>query len=406
MSDSIAIVGTGMAGARLAEALVNSGFSGSITMIGEEPVKAYNRVQLSSLLTGNKTLNCLPLLSDDWYRVNNIRLRCGDPLIQLDTGNLTLTTASGWQTQFSRIVIATGSRPVVPSIQGNNLPGVMSFRTLDDVALMQDFARQGQHAVVVGGGLLGLEAAYGLNHLGLDVTVVHNSDNLMNRQLDATAAAMLKKSLEDRGISVLTGVRTKAVTGSERADGLMLDNGDWLPGELVIFATGISPNVQAFRDSDLKINRGIVVDDQMHTSIKHIYALGECSEHNNTTVGIVAPIWEQAKVLAETLLGNAACYRPREHSTQLKVSGIDVFSAGRLNTGSSERNIVISDPSAGIYRRLVIENDRLQAALLFGDKSLCSHYETLISGGQPLGTNANQLMFSDLAGQDIVREMK
>lgn len=194
MADSIAIVGTGMAGARLAEALVNGGFSGSITMIGEEPVKAYNRVQLSSLLTGDKTLDCLPLLSDDWYRANNIRLRCGDPLIQLDTGNLAITTASGWQTQFSRIVIATGSRPVVPAIPGNSLPGVMSFRTLDDVALMQDFARQGQRAVVVGGGLLGLEAAYGLNHLGLDVTVVHNSDNLMNRQLDATAAAMLKKA--------------------------------------------------------------------------------------------------------------------------------------------------------------------------------------------------------------------
>ena len=406
MENSIAIVGTGMAGARLVESLVNSGFAGSITMIGEEPVNAYNRIQLSSLLTGDKTPECLPLHSDDWYRANNIRLRCGDPLTRLDTGTLTITTASGWQAQFSRIVIATGSRPFVPEIPGNNLPGVMCFRTLDDVALMQDFSQQGQRVVVVGGGLLGLEAAYGLNHLGLDVTVVHNRDDLMNRQLDATAAAMLKKRLEDRGIAIITGVKTGAVTGIECANGLKLDNGQWLPAELVVFATGISPNVQVFSDSGLNINRGIVVDDQMCTSIKNIYALGECAEHNDITVGIVAPIWEQANVLARTLQGKPACYRPREHSTQLKVSGIDVFSAGHLNTDNSARNIVISDPSAGVYRRLVVDDNRLQAALLFGDKTLCSHYETLISDGKPLGAQANQLMFRDLTGQDIVHEMK
>ncbi|WP_461481446.1 NAD(P)/FAD-dependent oxidoreductase [Porticoccus sp.] len=393
MTDSLAIIGTGMAGARLAESLVAEGYRGAITMIGEERVNPYNRIQLSSVLAGDKTLDGLPLLSEDWYRANRIQLHCGDPVVALDAAEREVVTASGWRQQFDRIVIATGSRPYIPAIHGNNLPGVMAFRTLDDIAIMQSFAEQGERALVVGGGLLGLEAAYGLNQLGLDVTVVHNSDTLMNRQLDRRAARLLQQSLEGRGIRILTGVRSAAVTGTERAGGLQLEDGRWLAGELIVFATGITPNVEVFDGSGLEINRGIVVDDQMRTSAAGIYALGECAEHNGITVGIVAPIWDQASVLTETLLGRPARYHPREHSTQLKVSGIDVFSAGNLKTDQHSRDILVSDPLAGVYRRLVIRDNRLQAALLFGDKSQCSQYEALIGSGQLLGAHENQLMF-------------
>ncbi len=394
MINSLAIIGTGMAGARLAESLVAEGYKGAITMIGEERVNPYNRIQLSSVLAGDKTLDGLPLLSEEWYRAHKIKLLSGDPVVTLDGKNRNIITASGWQQQMDGIVIATGSRPFIPNIPGNNLPGVMAFRTLDDIAIMQSFAEQGERALVVGGGLLGLEAAYGLNQLGLDVTVIHNSDTLMNRQLDPRAANMLKDSLEGRGIRILTGARSAAVTGITKATGLQLEDGQWLEGELIVFATGISPNVEVFGDSGLQINRGIVVDDQMRTSLPGIFALGECAEHNGVTVGIVAPIWDQATVLTETLLGRPARYHPREHSTQLKVSGIDVFSAGNLKTDEHSRDIVISDPLSGVYRRLVIRDNRLQAALLFGDKSQCSQYEALIGSEQLLGANENQLMFN------------
>ncbi|MEZ5528665.1 MAG: FAD-dependent oxidoreductase [Porticoccaceae bacterium] len=393
MSGSLAIIGTGMAGARLVESLIAEGYSGEITMFGEERINPYNRIQLSTVLAGEKTVEGLPLLTEEWYRTHNICLRSGDPVVCFDSHIRSLTTATGRQQFFDHVVIATGSRPFIPRIPGNNLPGVMAFRTLDDIAIMKSFAEQGAQALVVGGGLLGLEAAYGLNKLGLDVTVVHNSTALMNRQLDQRAAEMLKESLEGRGIHIVTNARTAAVTGTAQATGLQLEDGRHLAGELVVFATGITPNVELFARSGLEIGKGIVVDDQMRTSHPGIYALGECAEHNGVTVGIVAPIWDQASVLTSTLLGRPATYRPREYSTQLKVSGIDVFSAGNMNTDEHCRDIVLNDPVAGIYRRLVIRDNRLQAALLFGDKSLCSQYENLISSGQPLGTNEQQIMF-------------
>ena len=393
MTERLAIIGTGMAGARLAESLIAEGYRGQITMLGEERDKPYNRIQLSTVLAGDKPIDGLPLLSDDWYRAHDITLHGGDPVVHLDGHNRTLRTASGWQSSFDRIVIATGSRPFIPPIPGTSLPGVMAFRTLDDIAVMHSFAEAGGAAIVIGGGLLGLEAAYGLNQLGLDVTVVHNSTTLMNRQLDPRAARMLQESLEGRGIRIVTGARTSAVTGEERATGIELDDGRRLAGRLVVFATGISPNVEVFHNSGLAVERGIQVDDQMATNLPGIYALGECAEHNGVTVGIVAPIWDQATVLTETLLGRTASYQPREHSTQLKVSGIDVFSAGNLAANTDSRDIVLSDPRAGIYRRLVIRDNRLQAALLFGDKRLCSDYETLIANGTPLGDHEQQLMF-------------
>ena len=394
MTHRLAIIGTGMAGARIVEALINEGYQGDITMLGEERIKPYNRIQLSTVLAGDKTIDGLPLLDDNWYQLHNIQLRSGDPVMRLDGESRTITTASGWQQTFDSIVIATGSRPFIPHVPGNNLPGVMAFRTLDDIAIMQSFAEQGEKVLVVGGGLLGLEAAYGLNKLGLDVTVLHHSDTLMNRQLDQHSANMLKASMEGSGVNILTNARTATVTGTEQVTGITLEDGRHLEAELVVFATGITPNVEVFQSSGMAIKHGIVVDDQMRTSFPNIYALGECAEHNGVTVGIVAPIWDQAKVLTETLLGRSARYEPREHSTQLKVSGIDVFSAGNLAAGEDSRDIVINDPKAGIYRRLVIRDNRLQAALLFGDKSLCSDYEALISSHKTLGEHEQQLMFT------------
>ena len=394
MTHRLAIIGTGMAGARIVEALINEGYQGDITMLGEERIKPYNRIQLSTVLAGDKTIDGLPLLDDNWYQLHNIQLRSGDPVMRLDGESRTITTASGWQQTFDSIVIATGSRPFIPHVPGNNLPGVMAFRTLDDIAIMQSFAEQGEKVLVVGGGLLGLEAAYGLNKLGLDVTVLHHSDTLMNRQLDQHSANMLKASMEGSGVNILTNARTATVTGTEQVTGITLEDGRHLEAELVVFATGITPNVEVFQSSGMAIEHGIVVDDHMRTSLPNIYALGECAEHNGVTVGIVAPIWDQAKVLTETLLGRSARYEPREHSTQLKVSGIDVFSAGNLAAGEDSRDIVINDPKAGIYRRLVIRDNRLQAALLFGDKSLCSDYEALISSHKTLGEHEQQLMFT------------
>lgn len=394
MTHRLAIIGTGMAGARIVEALINEGYQGDITMLGEERIKPYNRIQLSTVLAGDKAIDGLPLLDDNWYQSHNIQLRSGDPVMRLDGESKTIATASGWQQTFDSIVIATGSRPFIPHVPGNNLPGVMAFRTLDDIAIMQSFAEQGEKVLVVGGGLLGLEAAYGLNKLGLDVTVLHHSDALMNRQLDQHSANMLKASMEGSGVKILTNARTATVTGTEQVTGITLEDGRHLEAELVVFATGITPNVEVFQSSGMAIEHGIVVDDQMRTSLPNIYALGECAEHNGVTVGIVAPIWDQAKVLTETLLGRSARYEPREHSTQLKVSGIDVFSAGILTAGEDSRDIVINDPKAGIYRRLVIRDNRLQAALLFGDKSLCSDYEALISSHKTLGEHEQQLMFT------------
>jgi nitrite reductase (NADH) large subunit len=392
MSEPLVIVGNGMAASRLVERLSARALGRyAIAVIGEEPQLAYNRVLLSSVLAAEVAQSDIELKSKRWWRDNGVTVLYGQAAAAIDRDIRRLKLASGATIPYSKLVFATGSRPILLPIEGRELKGVMTFRDLNDVDVLK---RAGKcNAVVIGGGLLGLEAAYGLAKAGARVTVVHLMDRLMERQLDAEAADMLRAAVETKGIAVLLNAETARFAGKKRVEHVRLKDGRALPADIVVMAAGIAPNVALARTAGVSIRRGIVVDDGMQTDIPGLYAIGECAEHDGRCAGLVEPAYEQAAVLADRLGGGTASYRGSIPATNLKVTGVNVFSAGDFIGAPGTEQVLFRDPGLGIYKKVVIANDRLVGAVLFGDTQDGLWYLDLIRTGVSTDRFRSELVF-------------
>ena len=365
----LVIIGSGMAGGRLLNEIIRRQPDRfRISVFGEEPHPNYNRIMLSPLLAGDVTKQQIVLNSHEWYAEHNITLFAGERIVNIDRTQQSLRSHTGTELTYDHLVFATGSRPAKIAASGQHLNNIFDFRTLEDVDAIVNTAKSAHHAVVIGGGLLGLEAAYGLAIKGVKTTVIHRSGHLLNRQLDAQAGEMLRLSLQERGIETLLNTEVDSFHGDTAVNSMTLKNGDVLNADLVIVATGITPNTLLAQTAALEVNRGIVVDDQLFTSDQHISALGECIEHRGETFGLVAPIWDQADILANRLMFSTDTdYSTKATPTKLKISGIDLFSAGEVNGQPHDRVVVLQDKDRRAYRKLIIRNETLIGIVLFGD---------------------------------------
>lgn len=366
-----------------------------ITIFGDETHVNYNRIFLSSVLAGEKSADEIILNDLDWYRRNNIRLRLGVRVTDVNSQRKTVKCEDSSEEPFDTLLLATGSSPLIPPIQGTDKKGVFVFRSLDDVRMLRAAAKKDAKAVVIGGGLLGLEAARGLQIQGCDVTVVHLMETLMERQLDNVAGDYLKTEMECLGVQVLLNRSTSAILGNGRATGLAFRDGDAIPADFVVIAAGIRPNAELGRKAGLEVNRGIVVNDYMETSRPDIFAVGECVEHRGVCYGLVAPLLEQVKVLAATITGNKGpVYEGTPPAAKLKVMGVEVFSAGdAVGTKPGYDAIRYEDPALGIYKKVVLHDGKLAGAILVGDVSDSHRYMDWLRSGTDLSSQRHQLMF-------------
>ena len=394
LSEPLVIVGNGMAAARLVDELVKTSLGRyAIAVIGEEPRLAYNRVLLSSVLAGETASHDIELRSADWFRDRGVTLKYGCRATEIDVGRRELKIAGDESIEFSRLVLATGSSPLRLNVPGADLQGVHTFRDTRDVDLLLTLAARKKPVVVVGGGLLGLEAAYGLAKTGTPVTLLHLMDRLMERQLDAAAADLLKTLVERKGIKVMLNANTARIVGETAVEGVELTDGTLIHADAVVLAAGIRPNTALARDAGLSVNRGVLVDDAMQTSASDIFALGECAEHRGICYGLVEPAYEQASVLAGHLAGRSAAYKGSVVATNLKVSGVSVFSAGDFLGADGSEAILLSDVKRGTYKKLVISEGRLTGAVLIGDVSDALWYLELIRTRQPTAPIRADMMF-------------
>jgi nitrite reductase (NADH) large subunit len=395
MREKLVVIGNGMAGMRTLEELFKlAPDKYDITVFGAEPHPNYNRILLSPVLTGEKQFGEIVLNDDAWYAEHGIALYKGTTVVEINRKQRFVRTADGSVAFYDRLLLATGSNPFLLPVPGNDLPGVIGFRDFADVETMLKAAREYRHAVVIGGGLLGLEAANGLMKQGMKVTVVHLPDVLMERQLDAPAAKMLKKSLEDRGLEfVLQGV-TREIIGKKRVQGVRLKDGRELTADLVVMAVGIRPNIELVKRSGLYCERGVVVNDTMQSYDPRVYAVGECVQHRGQTYGLVAPLFEQAKVCANHLAHfGIARYEGSVASTKLKVTGIDLFSAGNFSGGDETEEIVLQDAGAGVYKKVVLKDNRILGAVMYGDTMDGAWYFQLMRDGTDVASLRDKLLF-------------
>jgi nitrite reductase (NADH) large subunit len=394
MSEPLVVVGNGMAAARLCEELSARALGRyAVAVIGEEPRLAYNRVLLSSVLAGEVRASDISLKPANWWSDRGVTLCYGAGVTAADIAARTVTLADGKALPFAKLVFATGSRPMSLPIAGADLPGVLTFRDMGDVTSISRAAGRGAQVVVIGGGLLGIEAAYGLAKAGAAVTLVHLMDRLMERQLDARAAALLKRAVEAKGIRVLLEVATARFIGHGRVEGVELKDGRVLPADAVVVAVGIKPNAEIAALAGIAVNRGIVVDDHLATSTSDVFAIGECAEHRGVCYGLVEPANEQARALAERLAGRDARYLGSVNATNLKVSGVHVFSAGDFLGAPRTESIVFSDQGLGTYRKLVIAGGCLVGAVLYGDTADSLWYLDLIRSGIAIDSFREDLIF-------------
>jgi nitrite reductase (NADH) large subunit len=393
--EHLVVIGNGMAGMRTVEELLKLDTRFRITVFGAEPHVNYNRIMLSSVLAGDKGVDDIVINSRQWYDENGITLVTGDAITRIDRGDQTVTSASGLTVHYDRLLIATGSRPVAPPIPGLGLPGVCAFRDIADVDKMLAAAKVHKRAVVIGGGLLGLEAAWGLKQRGMSVALVHLMPTLMERQLDAAAGQMLQRDLDRRGIAFFTDGQTEEITGTERAEGVQLADGRFVPADLVVLAIGIRPNIDLAKTAQLEVNRGIVVTDDMRTSDPAIFSVGECVEHRGNVFGLVAPIWDQAKVCAARLAGDEeALFASRALATSLKITGVDVFSAGALMAADeADDEITLRDDSRGLYKKIVLRDGKLVGAVLYGDVADGQWYLQMMQAKEDVSALRDRLVF-------------
>jgi nitrite reductase (NADH) large subunit len=400
VSEPLVIVGNGMAAARLVEELAKSALGRyAIAVIGNEPRLAYNRVLLSSVLAGETASHDIELRPAAWWQARGVTLKYGCLATEIDVGRRELKIADHESIEFSKLVLATGSTPLRLNVPGAEFAGVHTFRDSRDVDLLLTLAAQKKRVVVIGGGLLGLEAAYGLVKAGASVTLVHLMDRLMERQLDPPAAALLKSLVEHKGIKVMLNANTACFHGESRVEGVELVDGRKIDADAVIFAAGIRPNIALAKEAGISVNRGIVVDDCLRTGAPDIFALGECAEHRGTCYGLVEPAYEQARVLARHLAGAPAVYNGSVVATNLKVSGVSVFSAGDFMGTEGSENLVLSDLGHGTYKKLVVSAGRLTGAVLVGDVGDALWYLELIRERRPIAGIRDRMMFGrSLAG--------
>ncbi|MCC2971668.1 NAD(P)/FAD-dependent oxidoreductase [Massilia sp. IC2-476] len=391
----LVVVGNGMAGMRTVEELLklDAGMY-DITVFGLEPRVNYNRILLSPVLAGDKGADDIVLHTREWYAEHGIVLHAGDPVIEIDRQRRVVRARSGLEVAYDRLLLATGSTPFILPVPGAQLDGVLGFRDLDDVDRMLAAARRRGSAVVIGGGLLGLEAANGLLRRGMAVTVVHLTDSLMNQQLDPQAAALLKLALEQRGLRILLGAQTEAILGEARVEAVRFTDGTEVAADLVVMAAGVRPNVALAVDAGLHVERAIVVDDTLQTYDPRIYAVGECVQHRKATFGLVAPIWDQARVCAAHLAGlGHRRYVQQATATKLKVTGIDLYSAGDIVGREGSEDLVLRDRRAGVYKRLVLAGSRVTGAVLYGDVTDGPWYFDLIQRGTDVSSFRDRLLF-------------
>ncbi|KAB2940373.1 nitrite reductase large subunit NirB [Hyphomicrobium sp.] len=369
MGEKLVIIGNGMAPGRMLEHLFERAPGRyEVTIFNAEPRVNYDRIMLSPVLSGEKDYEQIIIHGDGWYIKNGITLYKGHKVTEIDRAKKTVSSDRGVTQSYDKLVIATGSVPFILPVPGNHLPGVLSYRDLDDVNAMLVAAQSRAKAVVIGGGLLGLEAAAGLKARDMDVTVVHLMPTLMERQLDPAAGYMLQRELEGRGINILTKASTKAILGQHRVEGVALADGRIIPATLVVMAAGIRPNATLGKLAGLDVNRGILVDDGMRTTDPDIFALGECVEVGGQVYGLVAPLYEMARVAAARLTGDdSAVFVHNDTPTKLKVTGIDLFSLGDFADGEDRQEIVLRDAAAGVYKRVVLKENRIIGTVLYGE---------------------------------------
>jgi nitrite reductase (NADH) large subunit len=399
----LVVIGNGMAGMRtVEEILVRAPEMFDITVFGAEPQPNYDRIMLSPLLAGDKTFEQIVLNSHEWYAENKIELIAGEHINWIDCDKKLVIGANGTERHYDILLLATGSNPFVLPLPGAARPGVMTFRSVADVEDMLAIAAPGKKAVVIGGGLLGLEAAHGLNLRGMDVSIVHLMPTLMERQLDASAAHLLERALTERGMKIYAGANTECFEGDDEegpVNAVLLKDGTKIPADLVVMAVGIRPNAGLARAVGIACERGVIVDDSMRTSDAAIYAIGECVEHNKQVYGLVAPIWDMAKVAADHITGVAASiFAPVATGTRLKVSGIEMFSAGEFLGDKTTEDVVLRDAARGVYKRLVLRGNKLVGVVCFGDTRDAGWYFQILKDGDDLGDLRDTMIFGPVAG--------
>lgn len=391
----LVVVGHGMAAARTLEelwALAPGRYH--TTVLGAEPQVGYNRVLLSALLSGEVQADTLPLLAPDWYAARGIAVHGDDPVVRIDRSRREVHTARGRVLPYDRLLIATGSKPVKPPLEGMDLPGVRVFRTLADTEALMAASRQFRRAVVIGGGLLGVEAAEGLRRRGMAVTLVHRAPVLLNQQLDAAAGALLADTLRSRGLQLRLSAETEALLGASRVEAVRLASGEVLAADLVVVSIGVRPEIGLAQAAGLHCQRGIVVDDTLQTFDPCIYAVGECVEHRGATFGLVAPVWAQASVCASHLAGEGhRRFEPTQSATRLKVSGIEVYSAGDFAGGDGHEELLLKASRRGVYRRLILRDRRITGAVFFGDTRDSSWFFDQMATGRDVSGLRERLLF-------------
>lgn len=389
--EKLVVIGNGMAGCRaVSDILARDPDRYEITIFGSEPRVNYDRIMLSPVLAGEKSFDDIIINDAAWYADNGITLHSGDPVASIDREEKLVRSWGGLEVSYDRLLIATGSDPIMIPVPGHELDGVVTFRDLDDVNKMIAAADKGGRAVVIGGGLLGLEAAHGLTLRGMDVTVIHLATTLMERQLDEAAGFLLRTELERRGQIVMTEANTKSIMddGTGHVEAVQLADGRVIGADIVVMAVGIRPNAKLAVDAGLEVGRGIIVDDNMVTSDPAILAVGECVEHRGMCYGLVAPLWDMCKALARFLTevpeAEAQGFQGAALSTRLKVSGIDLFSAGDFSGGPDVDDIVLRDAARGVYKRLLVKKDKLIGAVLYGDTADGNWYFDLVKSGEAI----------------------
>jgi nitrite reductase (NADH) large subunit len=389
------VVGNGMAGIACVEQILKYDHDFAITVFGEETHVNYNRILLSSVLAGEKEADDIVLNDLDWYKQHGIDLRLGVRVSEIDRELRLLRGDDGSVTSYDKLILATGSSAVIPRVEGHDKQGVFVFRTLDDAKTLLNLSADGRRAIVIGGGLLGLEAARGLQLRGCDVTLVQRSGTLMNRQLDSIGGCYLQRKVEELGLRVLLHRQTAAIVGNGRVQGVRFTGGEEIPADFIVMAAGIRPNSGLARRAGLDVGHGILVNDYLETSDPHIFAVGECTEHRGVLYGLVAPLYEQAKVLAARIAGrDSAPFTGARLSTRLKLMGVDVFSAGNLDENQpGVETVRYEDQSLGIYRKVLIKDNQLFGVILIGDMSGEARYKSWLRTGEDVSAHRKHLLF-------------
>ena len=394
MPQNLVVIGAGMASGRMLEELLDLDAGAyNITLFGSEPRGNYNRIMLSPVLAGEKEFGEIVTHDANWYAENNITCRFNESVVKINRKTKQVITANG-ATSYDKLVVATGSASFFIPVQGKDLPGVIGFRDLDDVeAMLSARALPSPKAVVIGGGLLGLEAAAALHKQGLDVTVLHLMGHLMERQLDMAAGYLLQKELEARGIKVICNAHTQAILGNDRAEAVLLEDDTIYGADIVVMAAGIRPETRLAVEAGLRVERGIWVDDTLQTSDPDILAVGECVEHDEIVYGLVAPLFDMAKVLAKTLLSEAAVFKAPTVSTKLKVTGVELFSVGDFAVGDGREEIVFRDPGRGIYKRLILRDNLIIGIVMYGDTLDANWFFDKLKSGEDISGIRETLIF-------------